>query len=131
LADLHGPNAGPIDRKQQVIMRLQVMRARVRRAGQEVYRLGIFGIADVDHGDAVGKPVTDIGEAAIDHHLHAVAATALVAMVDIFHIPVGDSSHGQHLPRHSIVNVMAGLVPAISLRRALPTTSGCPRQARA
>src|SRR5262245_29904206 len=105
------------------------MRARIRRAGQEVHRLGIFSIADVDHGDAVGKAVTDIGEAAIDHHLYAVAATALVAMTDIFHIPAGDSVHWTASPASLNRKCHGRPISAISLGQALTTTSVCPGQA--
>jgi hypothetical protein len=42
--------------------------------------------AHVDHGDAVGKAVADIGVAAIDHDLDAVAAAALVAVAEEFDV---------------------------------------------
>src|ERR1700689_2223989 len=86
LADLHGPHARAVDREQEIAVRLQVMRARVRRTGDEIHRLRIFRIAHIDDGDAVGKTMADIGETAVDHDLHAVAAAALVAMTEEFYV---------------------------------------------
>jgi hypothetical protein len=84
LAHLHGPDTRAVDGQQQVAVGLQMMRARVRRAGDEIDRFGIFRIAHVDDRDAIGKAVADISKAPVDHDLHAVAAAALVAVAEEF-----------------------------------------------
>src|SRR6516165_11467431 len=43
--------------------------------------------------------MADIGEAAIDHDLHAIAAATLVATADEFDVVAGDGMHGW-LPDH-------------------------------
>ena len=75
---LQRPDIRGIDRQQQSVMHLQMAGARVRRAGDEAHRLRGARIADVDHADAVGEHVPDIGVAARHHHLHAVRSAALI-----------------------------------------------------
>ena len=108
LADLHGPDAGAIDCEQEVLVRLQVMRACIRRAGEEIHRFGMLGIAHVDNGDAVGETMADIGVAAIDHHLNAVSAAALVGVAHKFDVPAGNGSHRTGSLLTFMVTVMAG-----------------------
>lgn len=79
---LHGPDARRVDRDQQILMGLQVEGARAGRTGVEIENLRVPGIADVDRGDAVAEPMADIGEAAMDHDLHAVAAPTKIRMAD-------------------------------------------------
>ena len=54
-------------------------------AGHEGRRAGIFRVADVDDGEAARPRMRHIGEAAMDHHLKAVAAAALIGMADEAH----------------------------------------------
>ena len=98
LAHLHGPHARAVDREQQIAVRLQMMRAGIRRAGEELHRLRLCRIAHVDDGDAVGKTVADIGEAAMHHELHAVAAAALVAVAEEFDVVRRDGVHERSSP---------------------------------
>src|SRR5262249_25247328 len=76
------PHARQVGREQQVLVGLQVDAARVLRAGDEVDVLGVLGVAHVEHGEAVRERLADIGVAAVDHDLDAVAAAALVAVAD-------------------------------------------------
>ena len=48
----------------------------------EVDRLWIARIMDVGDHDAAADTGADIGVTAIDHHLHAVAAPALISVTD-------------------------------------------------
>ena len=62
--------------------------------------------------------MADIGEAAVDHHLHAIAAAALVAMAEEFDIARRDGIHGSILPIYcyddtSFFCVMPALVAGI------------------
>ena len=75
---LQRPDIRGIDRQQQAVMHLEVAGARVRRSGDEAHGVRRARIGDVDHADAVGEHVADIGVAARDHHLHAVRTAALV-----------------------------------------------------
>src|SRR4051812_39799142 len=68
--------------------------ARVRRTGQEIDRLRMLRIAHVDDGDAVAEAMADIGEAAMHHDLHAVAAAALVAVADELDVAGCNGVHG-------------------------------------
>ena len=63
-------------------MRLEVNGARVGRTGDEVDDLWMPGIAHVQDRDAVAERVADVGIAAMDHDLDAVAAAAQVRMTD-------------------------------------------------
>ena len=63
-------------------MGLQMDGASIGWAGQERDGLGVFQIAHVDDGDAVGVAVADIGIAAMHHDLDAVAASALVGVAN-------------------------------------------------
>jgi hypothetical protein len=53
----------------------------------------MFGVTHVDHADSIGEPVANVSEAAIDHHLDAIAPAALVGATDKFHIPTGNGIH--------------------------------------
>jgi len=93
LAHLHSPHARPVDRQHEAVVGLQMMGARIRRAGQEIDRFWLLRIAHVDNGNAVGKTVADIGKAALDHDLHAIAAAALVGMAEKLDVMAGDGGH--------------------------------------
>src|SRR5712692_4167204 len=87
----------------------------VRQAREEIYRLGIFWVAHVDDGDAVRKSVADIGVAAVDYDLHAVAAPALIGMTEKFDISAGNSIHRLGPPK----GVLRTLVARVSDSRRL------------
>jgi len=74
-------------------MSLQVQRAGAGRTGDEVDDLGVFGIAHVNGGDAIAKPMADIGVATMDHDLNAVTAAAHVAVADKLDIAGRNSVH--------------------------------------
>src|SRR5437870_230132 len=54
--------------------------------------------ANVDRGDAVAEAMPDIGVAAMDHDLNAVAAAALVRMADDFDLAGCNGVHVSHSP---------------------------------
>src|SRR5262249_4043738 len=94
LAHLHRPNARAIDGEQQVVVGLEMDRTGVGRAGEEGHRLRALGIAHVDDRDAVREAMADIGIAAVDHDLNAVATAALVAVGEEADVARGDGGHG-------------------------------------
>ena len=57
-----------------------------RRRGQVVHRARALGVAYIDHAEALGEHVADIGIAAMHHDLHAVGPAALVGMADDAHV---------------------------------------------
>ena len=63
-------------------MRLDVVRARVGRIGDEGDRFRRARITHVDHGEAVAEHVPDDGVAIREHHLRAVGASALIAAAE-------------------------------------------------
>ena len=79
---LHGPDARRVHRQQQILVGLQVKRARAGRAGDEIGDLRVLRVAHVEGGDAVAEAVADIGVAAVHHDLHAVALAVHVGMAD-------------------------------------------------
>src|SRR5215471_1051998 len=78
-------------------MGLQVKGAGIWRAGQKIHCPRTFGIAHVDDSYAVAKAMADVGIAAMDHDLHAVAAAALVAVTDEFDVTGADGCHDEVL----------------------------------
>ena len=90
---LHGPHARRVHGEQQVLVGLQMERARAGRTGDEVPHLRIFWVAHVDRGDAVAEPVAHIGEAAMHHDLDAVAAPAHVRVADELDVARCDGVH--------------------------------------
>ena len=76
------PHARTVDRQQEVVVSLEVDGAGVGRAGDELDRPRVDGIADVEDRDAVAEGVSDVSVAAVDHDLDAVAAATLVGMAD-------------------------------------------------
>ena len=79
---LHVPDARTVDRQEQVIVGLEVDGPRVGRTGDELDRPRVRGIADVHDRDSVAEGLADVGVAAMDHDLDAVAPAALVGMAD-------------------------------------------------
>ena len=79
---LHRPDARRVHRQQQIVVGLQVKRARARRAGDEVDDLRVLRVAHIEGGDAVAVAVADVGVAAMHHDLHAVAVAAHVRVAD-------------------------------------------------
>ena len=75
---LHRPDVRAVDRKQNVAVDLQMMRARVLRRGNEGDRLGVERIAHVHHRKAVAEHMPDEGMALVQDDLHAVRPSALV-----------------------------------------------------
>src|SRR4029450_7841410 len=66
-----------VDHQQQPVGQLQVEVPGAGGGRQVVDRLGVAGVADVDDGHAAREHVADVGVAAADHDLDAVAAAAL------------------------------------------------------
>ena len=54
---------------------------------REIHRLRVARVAHVGDHDAAADPRADIGVAACDHDLHAVAPAALVGVADEFDVP--------------------------------------------
>src|SRR5262249_19625593 len=98
-------HAGRVDADQEVAVRLQVQRAGVGRGGDEVDGLRVLRIAHVDDGDAIAEAVADIGVAAMHHDLHAVAATALVAVTDELDVARRDSDHFELPPETFVARI--------------------------
>ena len=67
-------------------MRLQMDIPGAGRCGEIIHGARIFRVAHVDHAEAFGEHVSDIGEAAMHHDLHAVGPAALIGMADQPHI---------------------------------------------
>src|SRR3989449_10852319 len=91
---LHGPDARHVRRQQQVVVGLEVNRAGVGRAGDEVDHPRSLRISNVHDRDAVAEGVTDVGVAAMDHDLNAVAAASLVRMTHERDVARCDGRHG-------------------------------------
>ncbi len=73
------PDIGAVDRQQDAVVQLDMVRAGVGRIGDKGARLGGARVAHVDHRDAVAEHMADIGVAVVDHHLGAVRPAALIA----------------------------------------------------
>ena len=80
------PHVLGMDDQQQVLMGLQMQVPGVGRCGKILAGLGFPRIADIDHAEAVGEEMPDIGETALDHDLHGIGPAALVAMADQLHV---------------------------------------------
>ena len=75
-----------VNHQQQVVMRLQVHVPGAGRRGHVARRFRVFRVAHVDNRKSLRHHMADIGETAMDHQLHAVRATALIAMANQPHI---------------------------------------------
>src|SRR2546422_9149947 len=91
---LHGPDARHVRRQQEVVVSLEVNRAGVGRARDEVDHPRSLRISNVHDRDAVAEGVTDVGVAAMDHDLNAVAAASLVRMTHEREVARCDGRHG-------------------------------------
>ncbi|MGC2123965.1 MAG: hypothetical protein WA652_14035, partial [Xanthobacteraceae bacterium] len=69
-----------VDNQQQIVVHLEVQRPGIRWRRYERDRLWLFWIAHIDDGEAAAEDVTDIGRAAVDHDLDAIALATLIAM---------------------------------------------------
>ena len=67
-------------------MRLKMNVPGAGRRGHIACRFGMFRVAHVHNGKALRDHMPDVRETAMHHQLHAVRATALVAMANQPHI---------------------------------------------
>src|SRR5260221_7466927 len=125
---LHRPDARRVHRQQQILVRLQVKRARARRAGDEVDNLRVLRVAHVDGGDAVAEAVADVGVAAMHHDLHAVAPAAEVGVADEFDVLCRNRRHGESPPPRNNCPIRGSpsIACARSCMRMRPSSSTTP-----
>src|SRR5262249_52157444 len=85
-------------------------------------RLRSARVAHVDHAEALGEHVADIGEAALHHDLHAVGPAALVGVAEEPHVAGkvggGEVDHSRTLTTTAALAAPAALSPALAGERA-------------
>ncbi|MNV49769.1 hypothetical protein D3C71_1417340 [compost metagenome] len=81
-----GKQIAGIDHQQQIVMRLEMHIPGTRRRRHIARRFWIFRVAHVDDGKALRHHMADIGKTTMHHQLHAVRATALIAVTNQPHI---------------------------------------------
>ena len=67
-------------------MRLEVDVPSIERSLDVVDGFRVCRIAHIDDAEALREHMADVGEASVDHELHAVSAAALIAMSDQPHV---------------------------------------------
>ncbi len=75
-----------VDDQQEIVMRLEVHVPGARRRGNIARGFRVFRVAHVHYRKALRHHMADPGETAVHHQLHAVRATALIAMANQPHI---------------------------------------------
>jgi hypothetical protein len=80
---LHRDDVGAVRKQQQVFRHLEVVSAGVLSCGEEIDRLQRTRIGRIQDCHAVAEHVSDIDVVPIEHHLHAVGASADVAVRDV------------------------------------------------
>src|SRR5262245_27078716 len=128
---LHGPDARAVDGDEEILVGLQVNGPRVGGTGYEVDGPGMARVAHVQDGDAVAERVADVGVAAMDHDLDAVAAPALVGMADEPDVARGRGVHDRFAPPCEFIvkphpkGVTRSGWAGESARRGRPSRPGC------
>ncbi|VTP65057.1 Uncharacterised protein [Leclercia adecarboxylata] len=81
-----GKQVPGVDHQQQVVMGLKMYVPGAGRRGHIACGPRVFRVAHINNRKALRHHMADIGKAAMHHQLHAVRASALVAVADQPHI---------------------------------------------